>query len=108
MLAARRARKLLEVGPYLITFGILAPVVNAALGIGIARVLGMSPGDALLFTIPCASSSYIVVPAAMRTAVPEANPGLFELLSLTVTFPFNLSIGIPTYWAVINHLWRAA
>ena len=56
----------------------------------------------------CASSSYIVVPAAMRTAVPEANPGLFELLSLTVTFPFNISVGIPAYWAVINHLWGTA
>lgn len=105
MLAARRARKLLEVGPYLIAFGILAPAVNAALGIGLARLLGMSAGDALLFTILCASSSYIVVPAAMRTAVPEANPGLFELLSLTVTFPWNISVGIPTYWALINRFW---
>jgi hypothetical protein len=108
MLAARRAAKLLEVGPYLIAFGVLAPVVNAALGIGLARLLGMSAGDALLFTILCASSSYIVVPAAMRTAVPEANPGLFELLSLTVTFPFNISIGIPTYWTVISRIWGSA
>ncbi len=65
----------------------------------------MSAGDALLFTILCASSSCIVVPAAMRTAVPEANPGLFELLPLTVTFPFNISVGIPTYWSVISSLW---
>jgi hypothetical protein len=108
MLAARRARMLVSVGPYLILFGLAAPVVNAALGIGIAHLLGMSPGDALLFTILCASSSYIVVPAAMRTAVPEANPGLFELLSLSVTFPFNISIGIPTYYAVISHIWGIA
>lgn len=108
MLAARRASKLVEVGPYLVAFGIFAPVVNATLGITIARVLGMSAGDALLFTILCASSSYIVVPAAMRTAVPEANPGLFELLSLGVTFPFNIGIGIPAYWAVIGYLWGIA
>jgi len=105
MLAARRARQLIQVGPYLVVFGVGAPIVNAALGIGIAYALGMSAGDALLFTILCASSSYIVVPAAMRTAVPEANPGLFELLSLSVTFPFNIIVGIPTYYAIITRLW---
>ncbi|MEX0670756.1 MAG: sodium-dependent bicarbonate transport family permease [Pirellulales bacterium] len=105
MLAARKAGKLIEVGPKLVAFGILAPLVNAALGIGIAYALGMSKGDALLFTLLCASSSYIVVPAAMRQAVPEANPGLFELLSLSVTFPFNISLGIPLYYNAISRLW---
>ncbi|MEI6240124.1 MAG: sodium-dependent bicarbonate transport family permease [Planctomycetia bacterium] len=105
MLAARKAGKLVEVGPKLVAFGILAPLANAALGIGIASALGMSRGDALLFTLLCASSSYIVVPAAMRQAVPEANPGLFELLSLSVTFPFNISVGIPLYDGVIGRLW---
>jgi hypothetical protein len=108
MLAARRARMLVSVGPNQILFGIGAPVVNAMLGIGLAHLIGMGAGDALLFTILCASSSYIVVPAAMRTAVPEANPGLFELLSLSVTFPFNISIGVPTYYAVISHFWGIA
>lgn len=108
MLAARRARQLVQVGPRLALFGIGAPIVNAALGIGLARLTGMGPGDALLFTVLCASSSYIVVPAAMRQAVPEANPGLFELLSLSVTFPFNIAVGIPVYHAVITHLWSAS
>ncbi|MGB8854063.1 MAG: sodium-dependent bicarbonate transport family permease [Pirellulales bacterium] len=105
MLAARKAGKLIEVGPKLVAFGILAPLANAALGIGLAYALGMGKGDALLFTLLCASSSYIVVPAAMRQAVPEANPGLFELLSLSVTFPFNISVGIPLYYSVISRLW---
>ncbi|MFN5757451.1 MAG: sodium-dependent bicarbonate transport family permease [Planctomycetia bacterium] len=105
MLAARKAGKLIEVGPKLVAFGILAPLANAAIGIGLAYALGMSKGDALLFTLLCASSSYIVVPAAMRQAVPEANPGLFELLSLSVTFPFNISLGIPLYYGVISRLW---
>lgn len=108
MLAARRARQLLRVGPYLIVFGILAPTINAALGIAVARAIGMEAGDAFLFTVLCASSSYIVAPAAMRTAIPEANPGLFELLSLSVTFPFNISIGIPAYWSVISTIWGGA
>jgi hypothetical protein len=105
MLAARKAGKLIEVGPALVAFGILAPLANAALGIGLAWCVGMGKGDALLFTLLCASSSYIVVPAAMRQAVPEANPGLFELLSLSVTFPFNISVGIPLYYGLIGRLW---
>jgi hypothetical protein len=105
MLAARKAGKLIEVGPKLVAFGILAPLANAAIGIGLAYALGMTKGDALLFTLLCASSSYIVVPAAMRQAVPEANPGLFELLSLSVTFPFNISLGIPLYYGLISRIW---
>ena len=105
MLAAKKAGKLIEVGPALVAFGVLAPLVNAAIGIGLAYALGLGKGDALLFTLLCASSSYIVVPAAMRQAVPEANPGLFELLSLSVTFPFNISLGIPLYYGVIGRLW---
>lgn len=105
MLAARKAGKLIEVGPKLVAFGILAPLANAAIGIGLAYAFGMTKGDALLFTLLCASSSYIVVPAAMRQAVPEASPGLFELLSLSVTFPFNISLGIPLYYGVISRIW---
>lgn len=105
MLAARKAGKLIEVGPKLVAFGILAPLANAAIGIGLTYALGMTKGNAILFTLLCASSSYIVVPAAMRQAVPEANPGLFELLSLSVTFPFNISLGIPLYYGVISRIW---
>lgn len=105
MLAAKKAGKLIEVGPALVAFGVIAPLINGALGIGLAWLLVMGKGDALLFTLLCASSSYIVVPAAMRQAVPEANPGLFELLSLSVTFPFSISVGIPLYYGVISRIW---
>jgi len=81
------------------------PKATAALGIGLAWLLGMGKGDALLFSLLCARSSCIVVPAAMRQAVPEANPGLFELLSLSVPFPFNISVGIPLYYGVISRIW---
>jgi hypothetical protein len=89
-----------------VVFGIVAPLVNGALGIGLASLMGMAVGDAFLFALLCASSSYIAAPAAMRQAIPEANPGLFELLSLSVTFPFNISIGIPLYWWIITTLWQ--
>lgn len=104
MLAARRAKTLLSVGPKLVLFGVGAPLLNGAIGVLLAWAMGMGRGDALLFALLCASSSYIVVPAAMRQAVPEANPGLFELLSLSVTFPFNISVGIPLYWGAIRLL----
>ena len=105
MLAARRVGQIRQAGVPLAIFGVVAPLFNATLGVGLAWLLGMSQGDAFLFTLLCASSSYIVVPAAMRQAVPEANPGLFELLSLSVTFPFNISLGIPLYWSMITMLW---
>ncbi len=105
MLAARKARQLIEVGPKLVAFGIGAPLVHGAAGMLLAYLMGMSQGDALLFTVLSASSSYIVVPAAMRTAIPDANPGLFELLSLSVTFPFNVVVGLPLYFSVIQRVW---
>jgi hypothetical protein len=106
MMAARRVGMLARVGAPLVIFGIVAPLINGMLGIGLAWLMGMGAGDALLFTLLCASSSYIAAPAAMRQAIPEANPGLFELLSLSVTFPFNISIGIPLYWGIISAVWQ--
>ena len=92
----------------LAVFGLVAPLLQAAAGICVAKAIGMAPGDALLFAILCASASYIVAPAAMRHAVPESNPGLVELLSLGVTFPLNITLGIPLYWMGIRWLWGLA
>jgi hypothetical protein len=66
----------------------------------------MSQGDALLFSVLCASASYIAVPAAMRMTVPEANPSLYISTALAVTFPFNIIVGIPLYLSGINLLWH--
>ncbi len=108
MHAGRLIGLLKTAGAPLVVFGLVAPLVNGSLGILVARAIGMDPGDALLFTILCASASYIVAPAAMRHAVPESNPGLVELLSLGITFPFNITIGIPLYWMGIQWLWGLA
>ena len=89
----------------LVIFGLVAPLVSATVGLFVAKAIGMAPGDALLFVILCASASYIVAPAAMRHAVPESNPGLVELLSLGITFPFNITLGIPIYWMSIRWMW---
>jgi hypothetical protein len=105
LVAAKRIKDLQSTGLFLIGFAILIPIVNAGIGIGLAKLIGMSQGDALLFAVLCASASYIAVPAAMRMTVPEANPSLYVSSALAITFPFNIIVGIPLYLYVINLFW---
>jgi uncharacterized protein len=90
--------------PFLLGFAILMPLTNACLGVLVAWQLGLTEGDAVLLTILAASASYIAVPAAMRLALPEANPSLYLPMSLAVTFPFNLLVGIPLYHQLVRWL----
>ena len=106
LVAAARIKDLGKTGPFLISFSILTPLLNAALGILIAKLIGMPQGNALLFSVLCASASYIAVPAAMRLTLPEANPSLYVTAALAVTFPFNIIVGIPLYLYSIGMLWR--
>lgn len=85
-------------------WGVSFALINAVLGGGLALLLGLSEGDALLLTVLGASASYIAVPAAMRLALPEANPSIFLPMSLAITFPFNLLIGIPLYHQILRWL----
>lgn len=80
-----------------IAFGIYMPLVGAVLGWLAARLIGLSPGGSALLITLAASASYIAVPAALRLALPEAKPSIYVPLSLGVTFPFNLTLGIPLY-----------
>lgn len=106
LVAAARIKDLAKTGPFLISFSILTPILNAAIGILIAKLIGMPQGNALLFSVLCASASYIAVPAAMRLTLPEANPSLYVTAALAVTFPFNIIVGIPLYLYSIGMLWR--
>jgi uncharacterized protein len=108
LVAAKRIRELSKTGFFLISFAILMPIFNAAISIGLARLINMPSGDALLFAVLGASASYIAVPAAMRMTVPEANPSLYISTALAVTFPFNIIVGIPLYLAFVNMLWPSA
>jgi hypothetical protein len=94
----RQARGALQPGALL--FGVLMPLCGSIIGLGAALALGLSTGGTALMMVLAASASYIAVPAAMRVAVPEADPGIYLTLSLGVTFPFNLAIGIPVYLAL--------
>lgn len=89
--AARKA------GPPLLAYAMVAPPVHAAMALALAAPLGVSAGDAALLMVLAASASYIVVPAVLRHAIPEASPALYFGLSLGVTFPLNLLVGIPLY-----------
>ena len=85
-----------------ILFGVLMPLIGAGAGLLMGLGLGLSVGGVVLLMTLAASASYIAVPAAMRVALPEANPSIYLTLSLGVTFPFNLTVGIPLYVALAS------
>jgi hypothetical protein len=102
LVAARRLRDSRSLTPPLIIFALTMPLVSCALSIAAAAALGVRPADAAVLAILAASASYIAVPAAMRIALPKADAGVYLTLSLAVTFPFNLIVGIPLYGAVVG------
>ncbi|MEQ9143044.1 MAG: sodium-dependent bicarbonate transport family permease [Parvibaculaceae bacterium] len=101
LVAAHRLRASRSLTPGVIAFGLYMPVIGATLGGATGLAIGLSAGGATLLAVLTASASYIAVPAAIRLALPKADPGIFIPLSLGVTFPFNVLIGIPLYSAVI-------
>lgn len=105
IVAARRISDLKSSGFFAILFALAFPIVAGGCGLMVAKLLGMSEGDGVLFALLCGSGSYIAVPAAFRAAVPEANPSIYVALSLGVTFPFNLILGIPLVYNVAQRMW---
>ena len=99
LVTAGRVADLKKSGVFLIGFGVLVPLIAASIGIATAIVLNLSVGGATLLATLFASASYIAAPAAIRMAVPEANPSLSIGASLGITFPFNITMGIPLYYA---------
>lgn len=95
MVAARRFGDLRKVGPFLVGFAIIMPVVHGVVGTGLGAWCGLSEGGAMLLGVLAASASYIAAPAAMRLSLPEANPTLYLTAALAITFPFNIVFGLP-------------
>jgi hypothetical protein len=83
-------------------FGCLMPVVGSFAGYTMALLVELSMGGTFLLMVLSASASYIAVPAAMRLALPEAKSGIYLSLSLGITFPFNLTLGMPLYFYIAN------
>uniref|UniRef100_A0A831UFR5 Sodium-dependent bicarbonate transport family permease n=1 Tax=Thermus islandicus TaxID=540988 RepID=A0A831UFR5_9DEIN len=106
MVAASRLSALRRVGLRLLLFGASLALLHGALGVYLGHLAGLSVGGATVLGAMAASASYIAAPAAVRLALPEANPSLYLTASLAVTFPFNLILGIPLYHALAQALGR--
>lgn len=100
LLTATQMGGLRRYGLFLVVFGVGMPLCSSLVGIGLGLALGLSVGGTATLATLAASASYIAVPAAMRISVPEANPTLSLGASLGVTFPFNVLVGIPIYYAL--------
>lgn len=104
LLVARQLREVRDVGPFLIGFALVMPLVNASVALGVGRLIGLGIGDLTLLAVLAASGSYIVVPAVIRFAIPEARPSRYFTMALAVTFPFNVVVGIPIYYTLSTWL----
>ncbi len=106
VVASQRFGDLKKVGPFLLGFGIIMPFISATLGIVLAMLIHLSVGGAIVLATMAASASYIAAPAAMKIALPNANPTFYLTASLGITFPFNIIFGIPIYYYIAHYLYQ--
>lgn len=97
LMVARNFADARKASSMLIAYALVAPLVHAMLALGLGMLFSMSVADTALLMVLSASASYIVVPAVLRYAIPEANPAIYFGLSLGITFPLNILVGIPLY-----------
>ena len=97
LMAAKNFEGLKGKPPITLCYAILAPLLHATIALGLCKLLGLPLGDTVLLMVLAASASYIAVPAVLRHALPEVNPALYMGMSLGITFPFNIILGIPLY-----------
>lgn len=102
MVTARRFAAFRSYGWFLASFSLLMPAVNGCLAALASAWVTEAPGDRFMLAVLAASASYIAVPAAMRLAAPKADPGLYIPMALGLTFPFNITVGMPLYFALIQ------
>ncbi|MCB1179954.1 MAG: sodium-dependent bicarbonate transport family permease [Leptospiraceae bacterium] len=102
--AAKRFKEIKSVGLFLVFISFLLVFINATIAILLVKIAHIPLGDGLMFTVLCASASYIAVPAAVRMSIPEANPSIYLTVALSIVFPFNIIIGIPVYYYVLSHI----
>lgn len=102
IVSGRKIGVMFRNGGFVMFFSLLVPLLNGTLAAWFSQFITDSPGDRLLFSILAASASYIAVPAAMKIAAPKADPGLYIPMALGVTFPFNVCLGMPLYFLLVN------
>ena len=103
MVTAKRFSTFKKYGLFASLFAIIIPLVNGCIVALISKYITVDVGNRFIFAILAASGSYIAVPAAMRLAAPKADPGLYIPMALGVTFPFNITVGMPIYFAIVNN-----
>lgn len=104
MVTAKRIRAFQKYGWFVSIFAIMIPAINGSMVAWASQIVTQDIGNRFIFAILAASASYIAVPAAMKLAAPKADPGLYLPMALGVTFPFNITVGMPLYWMIVNQL----
>lgn len=100
--SGQKLKALVKKGWFTLSFAIIIPIINGCLVAVISGLFIEEEGNRLLMSILAASASYIAVPAAMKLAAPKANPGLYIPMALAITFPFNITLGMPLYLCIIG------
>lgn len=104
ILVGKKVKEMDGFDPALAAYGVFAPLVNGLIAVAITVVFSMPAGSALLLVILCSSASYIVAPALLKDALPEADPAKYLTTSMAITFPLNIVVGIPAYWWLLGIL----
>ena len=102
MTTARRIKSFKTHGWYMALFAIIIPAINGIIVAWLSQFVTSDPSNRFIFAVLAASASYIAVPAAMRLAAPKADPGLYIPMALGLTFPFNIALGMPIYFSIIE------
>ncbi len=102
MVTAKRFSAFRKYGWFATLFAFIIPAINGSIVAFVSQYVTHDIGNRFIFSILAASASYIAVPAAMKLAAPKADPGLFIPMALGLTFPFNITIGMPLYYMIIN------
>jgi hypothetical protein len=102
MVTAKRFQAFVRQGWFVVLFAIVVPAINGCVVAWVSGWITPNEGNRFLFAVLAASASYIAVPASMRLIAPQADPGLYIPMALGVTFPFNITVGMPLYMAVIR------
>ena len=102
MSVGRQLKGLRQIPPFLIIFAVVMPIIHATVALLLCKLVGISMGGAIVLATIAASSSYITAPATARASLPEAKPIYYLTMSLVITFPFNLTFGLPIYVQLAN------
>jgi hypothetical protein len=103
IVSGKKLNDFFQQGWFIVLFAVFVPVINGSIVALGSQAITDDVGNRFILAVLAASASYIAVPAAMKIAVPKANPSLFLPMTLAITFPFNITFGMPIYLSIINY-----